>query len=208
MNQLKNRKMKKYYSLLERYYQSLEHDTYPHLWGMLNEKLIPVGGTNMSHLNHQMDIDEELKNTLMTKLKDNKNYKGLIPPNDREEYANYTLYKYIKETIKTSGYKSFFIEDKGALTGFMAYMDMGDEVTGIIVFSFDLSKNNVELVRDMIKFVEDMLDKSKTVNWVAMDDNKDAIKIYKKFMDKKEREGYKVITNEDFTDRISYTIKP
>ena len=149
----------------------------------LNEELIPA---NLNDLTKEMDRNPNLKKLLNTKAADlPEKYKYLVDE-IYEEPSDVCLYDLIKESQQKLGKdKVFFSKNGDSLVGWAAFETdrSKKKVTEIKMFSFDLNKPNIVLLRDLHKLLEQLLSKYEEVTWAAIKENP-ANKIYKSAINK------------------------
>ena len=168
---------------------------------LLNEELVPA---EISELNIEMDNNPNLKQLLYTKAVDlPEKYKYLVGE-IYEDYEDVCLYDLIIQSQKKLGKdKVFFSRTKQRLVGWAAYETdkLKNKVTEIKMFSFDLNKPNVVLLRDLYKLLDYLITKYDEVTWAAIKENP-ANKIYKSAINK-----YSGIIDDSNDKIVVYTIK-
>ena len=159
----------------------------------LNKLFSSLVPASLQELDTQMISDSELNTLLNTKGKYlPKNYIYLLGE-VISDWENKTLYDFIKLTMNnrragTELYTYFSISGN-EIVGFAAYEVDNTKrfrpypfVSEIKMFSFDLSKPNPVLLRDLRNLLDKLIDEYKEVTWIAVSDNP-ANKIYNRVLD-------------------------
>jgi len=140
----------------------------------LTEELILA---DINELHREMNTDPSLKKLLTTKAKDfppDSEYLFLI--RELTEHADETLLDIIEMSLKYSmrgtKTKSYFVKAKDRLIGFVAYIVMGNEIIEVKMFSFDVSRPNPVIIRDLENLVVKLLKEGfEKISWSAMPEN-------------------------------------
>jgi len=196
---------------LKRLYKSCEKQR-------LREMLVPVNDNTLDLLKKNMEEDLELKQRIaINKASEDPYYRYLvreIAPN----LKNAKLIDIIKSTMESSyGFELYFCQsDNNKLTAFIAYIDDGDIIDSLKIFSFLGEKRmNITLAKDLVKFIDDMFKTHTTIMWEALKKNP-AISQYNKVcrmfgLDIPEKEEeYKnceIIKHPESSDLFLYTLK-
>ena len=102
------------------------------------------------------------------------------------KYKNKTLEDLVIQSIKELGEDDVFfsVDEKGTIVGFIAIVVDEDEnkVNNIKMCSLKTGNDNEEIMPDLKRLLDDLLQKYDSVSWVAVDSNKanGAYKLYTK----------------------------
>jgi hypothetical protein len=137
----------------------------------LQEELVPVNKANWKLLTKNLGEDPELKQRLTSPALENPYYRFLVAevaPNLRHS----SLLSIIAGTQKFPEFKAFFCKAGNKLTAYVAYVEDGDIITDIKIFSFIPEKQtNPTLARDLIHFIKNSQNTHSKIEWKALKDN-------------------------------------
>lgn len=146
--------------------------------GPLKEELCSA---SLSDLDKQIEADADLKRLLTTKaINLPKKYKFLVDEVFAES-DEVSLYDLIKQSqAKLGSDKVFFSKSGEKINGWAGYDTdiFNKKVMEIKMFSFDITRPNPVLIKDLRKLLEKLLSKYEEVSWAALKANP-ANKIYK-----------------------------
>ena len=155
----------------------------------------------MSELDNEMEKDNNLKQLLYTPAQElPERYLYLLT----EVFPNvlkYTLYDLIEMSSNKSNIYSYFSKAGDKIVGWCAYhvsedMDREDEVDEIKMFSFDLSRPNPVLLRDLHILLDNLLEKYSSVSWAAVSENP-ATSVYEAALKKYQNAGFETKMKND-----------
>jgi hypothetical protein len=177
----------------------------------LQEKLIPADNESLKLLKQNMKNDPELTKRLTEPAMNNKYYKYLI----REiafAYRKKSLFYIIERTIKDKnmGFIPYFCQIGNNITAFFAYMEDGDVIEDIKVFSLlDQNQLNPVLAKDLIKFLDENLKTHSIIMWRALKENPAVIQYNKvvKMFGLNITEGNKEIEDPESSYEYLYVLK-
>lgn len=155
--------------------------------------------------------DSELRQLMYTPVYElPEQYKYLLTES-LPKIMDYALYDLIKISMAASNIRAYFSKAGDKIVGWCAYHVSEDSETDVQVvdeikmFSFDLTRPNPVLLRDLQNLVDGLLEKFSKVSWTANPDNP-ANKIYEQALEKYKELGFSV--NKKVKERlITYTIK-
>jgi hypothetical protein len=137
----------------------------------LQEELIPVNKLSWKILTQNMKEDPELKQRLTSPVLENPYYRFLVAevaPNLRHS----SLLSIIAGTQKFPEFRSFFCKVGNKITAFVAYVEDGDIITDIKIFSFMPEKQtNPAFAKDLIHFIKENQKTHSKIEWKALKEN-------------------------------------
>ena len=168
---------------------------------------------DLSELDMQMNNDNQLKELLTTPAsKLPKKYHYLLAELF-DGWEEKTLYELIKSTVFSyKKIKSYFSKSGDKITGWCAYevnydrILNSDVVTELKMFSFDLDKLNVTLMRDLKTLLDNLLEQYPLVSWAAIEEN-DFNDSYRYVLKTYNELGYKTSEYKDNKGVLIYTIQ-
>lgn len=168
--------------------------------------------SNLQDLDIQMNNNPKLKELLTTpgdKLPEKYLYLlAEVLPN----LSDYTLYDLIKLSMSYKNTYSYFSKAGDVIVGWVAYqtsfdvVSMKDKVVEIKMFSFDITRPNPVLIKDLEELLNDLLNKFDSVSWVAVKENT-ANKIYNMALARCSEKGFKTSVSTDNMDNYVYKIE-
>ena len=149
----------------------------------LEEALVYRESRSLSYLKGLMDKDEDVRRILMTPislLEDNEldlSYDYLVG----EELKNFSLYKILNLMVKSGMDIHILYSDyNGTPNGIIIYRESSPSVVEeITVISFNLKKNNMVLIKDLMDVFKELIKSHKSVTWSCFKRNP-AIRMYYK----------------------------
>jgi predicted transcriptional regulator len=159
----------------------------------LQEKLERATKHQFKLLQKQIDSDPEMQRMLTSPMGNVSQYEWLASGYERDHSLLNGL-KFIAFFEKKA--ELFFIKTGNTFTGFLAYMDDGQEIRGIKIASFYEKKSNVTMVVDLINFIEKQISQRKSIGWQAnvmnkwANDQYEALLNKRKFIWKREEDKY------------------
>lgn len=156
---------------------------------------------NLAELDEQINSDDELRQFLYTPASELPQQYLYLITEIFPEALKYTLYDLMEFTFSYKNTVSYFSKAGDKIIGWCGYhiskdVDGIERVDEIKMFSFDLSKPNPVLLRDLQSLLDDLLEKYSSVSWTAVKENP-ANRIYESVLDKYKREGFQIKTNDD-----------
>lgn len=153
----------------------------------LEEALVYRESRSLSYLKGLMDKDEDVRRILMTPinlLEDNEldlSYDYLVD----EELKNFSLYKILNLMIMSGMDIHILYSDyNGTPNGIIIYRESSPKVVEeITVISFNLKKNNMVLIKDLMDTFMELIKTHDSVNWMCFKKNP-AIRMYYKLCNK------------------------
>jgi hypothetical protein len=142
--------------------------------GQLTEEFVRA---DLSVLKNAMIEDETLRqflNLKATELVEKFPQYGYLVDEIGVENEATTLLNVIEDTLRYRKFKSFFSKSGSKITGFVAYVSNGREVSDIKMFSFDPSRGGgTGLVIDLRRLLNDLVKDPNIIriSWSAMKDN-------------------------------------
>ena len=156
---------------------------------------------NMNELDEQIKNDDELRQFLYTPASELPQQYLYLITEIFPEALKYTLYDLIEFTAAYRDTVSYFSKAGNKIVGWCGYhiskdADGIERVDEIKMFSFDLTKPNPVLLRDLQNLLNDLLKRYLSVSWTAVKENP-ANRIYESVLDEYKQEGFQVKTNDD-----------
>lgn len=153
----------------------------------LEEALVYRESRSLSYLKGLMDKDEDVRRILMTPinlLEDNEldlSYDYLVD----EELKNFSLYKILNLMVNSGMDIHILYSDyNGTPNGIIIYRESSPKVVEeITVISFNLKKNNMVLIKDLMDTFMELIKTHDSVNWMCFKKNP-AIRMYYKLCNK------------------------
>lgn len=140
----------------------------------LQEELVPANSKNLKLLKQSMKKDPALNRRLTEPAVNNPYYRFLveeITPRIRKASLLYIIELTIKDSDK-HGFASYFCKSGMAITAFIAYIDNGNTIEEVKIFSLlDQNQPNPVLAKDLIKFLHENLKTHSMIKWAAMKEN-------------------------------------
>lgn len=175
----------------------------------LNEIFSSLVQEPISELEKQMSEDEYTRTLLTTRGEDLPFKYSFLLGELYADWYDLTLYDFIKQTYnKVGADKVYFSKSGNKITGFAAYQvdnslkfEKFPYVSEIKIFSFDITKPNPVLFKDLKELIEKLTNKYKKVSWVVVTINP-ANKIYKEVLEYYRTKGF-VCTHEELNDRLT-----
>jgi hypothetical protein len=162
--------------IVEEYRRKFQHilDYNPAKGGQLTEEFVRA---DLNILKNAMVEDEKLRNFLnlkATELVEKFPQYGYLVDEIGVENRTKTLLNVIEDTLQYRKFKSFFSKSGSKITGFVAYVSNGREVSDIKMFSFDPTRGGgAGLVIDLRRLLDNLVKDPKitVISWFAMKDN-------------------------------------
>jgi len=151
----------------------------------LNEQFVLA---HIQELYDAMDKDNKLRTLLTTKAQDLPTTYLYLIEELTDNYIDKTLL-YVIETSCNMHYKgtktvSLFSKAGNQLIGFAAYIIRDNSIDEIKMFSFDINKPNIVMIRDLYNLINQFLkDNYKNISWSALIQNP-ANAIYQKAIER------------------------
>lgn len=153
----------------------------------LEEALVYRESRSLSYLKGLMDKDEDVRRILMTPinlLEDNEldlSYDYLVD----EGLKNFSLYKILNLMVNSGMDIHILYSDyNGTPNGIIIYRESSPKVVEeITVISFNLKKNNMVLIKDLMDTFMELIKTHDSVNWMCFKKNP-AIRMYYKLCNK------------------------
>jgi hypothetical protein len=140
----------------------------------LQEELVPANLENLKLLRQNMKKDSKLNQRLTEPAANNPYYRFLVEEITPRLKRASLLY-IIKLTIKDAdnhGFSSYFCKAGNNITAFIAYVDTGDTIEEVKIFSLlDQKQPNPVLAKDLVKFLHENLKTRSVISWEAMKEN-------------------------------------
>lgn len=144
---------------------------------------------DLSELDKQMNANSKLKELMTTEGKDLPNDYSYLLGEVVDNWETFTLHDFVRLTINNhrpgTEIHCYFSMSGDDIVGFAAYeVDSSKRyrnytfVSEIKMFSFDLSRPNPVLIRDLKMLLDKLINEYKEVTWIAVADNP-ANKIYR-----------------------------
>ena len=171
------------YDSIFKWYERYMNEKENSMNNRLEEALIYRESRSLSYLKGLMDKDEDVRRILMTPislLEDNEldlSYDYLVD----EELKNFSLYKILNLMIMSGMDIHILYSDyNGTPNGIIIYRESSPSVVEeITVISFNLKKNNLVLIKDLMDIFKELIKSHKSVNWSCFKRNP-AIRMYYK----------------------------
>ena len=171
------------YDSIFKWYERYMNEKENSMNNRLEEALIYRESRSLSYLKGLMDKDEDVRRILMTPislLEDNEldlSYDYLVG----EELKNFSLYKILNLMVKSGMDIHILYSDyNGTPNGIIIYRESSPSVVEeITVISFNLKKNNMVLIKDLMDVFKELIKSHKSVTWSCFKRNP-AIRIYYK----------------------------
>lgn len=171
------------YDLIFEWYERYMDEKEDSMNNRLEEALIYRESRSLSYLKGLMDKDEDVRRILMTPislLEDNEldlSYDYLVG----EELKNFSLYKILNLMVKSGMDIHILYSDyNGTPNGIIIYRESSPSVVEeITVISFNLKKNNMVLIKDLMDVFKELIKSHKSVTWSCFKRNP-AIRMYYK----------------------------
>lgn len=171
------------YDSIFKWYEKYMDEKENNMNNRLEEALIYRESRSLSYLKGLMDKDEDVRRILMTPislLEDNEldlSYDYLVG----EELKNFSLYKILNLMVKSGMDIHILYSDyNGTPNGIIIYRESSPSVVEeITVISFNLKKNNMVLIKDLMDVFKELIKSHKSVTWSCFKRNP-AIRMYYK----------------------------
>ena len=171
------------YDSIFKWYERYMNEKENSMNNRLEEALIYRESRSLSYLKGLMDKDEDVRRILMTPislLEDNEldlSYDYLVG----EELKNFSLYKILNLMVKSGMDIHILYSDyNGTPNGIIIYRESSPSVVEeITVISFNLKKNNMVLIKDLMDVSKELIKSHKSVTWSCFKRNP-AIRMYYK----------------------------
>ena len=171
------------YDSIFKWYERYMNEKENSMNNRLEEALIYRESHSLSYLKGLMDKDEDVRRILMTPislLEDNEldlSYDYLVG----EELKNFSLYKILNLMVKSGMDIHILYSDyNGTPNGIIIYRESSPSVVEeITVISFNLKKNNMVLIKDLMDVFKELIKSHKSVTWSCFKRNP-AIRMYYK----------------------------
>ena len=171
------------YDSIFKWYERYMNEKENSMNNRLEEALIYRESRSLSYLKGLMDKDEDVRRILMTPislLEDNEldlSYDYLVG----EELKNFSLYKILNLMVKSGMDIHILYSDyNGTPNGIIIYRESSPSVVEeITVISFNLKKNNMVLIKDLMDVFKELIKSHKSVTWTCFKRNP-AIRMYYK----------------------------
>ena len=171
------------YDSIFKWYERYMNEKENSMNNRLEEALIYRESRSLSYLKGLMDKDEDVRRILMTPinlLEDNEldlSYDYLVD----EELKNFSLYKILNLMVMSGMNIHILYSDyNGTPNGIIIYRESSPSVVEeITVISFNLKKNNLVLIKDLMDVFKELIKSHKSVNWSCFKSNP-AIRMYYK----------------------------
>ena len=171
------------YDSIFKWYERYMNEKENSMNNRLEEALIYRESRSLSYLKGLMDKDEDVRRILMTPislLEDNEldlSYDYLVD----EELKNFSLYKILNLMVKSGMDIHILYSDyNGTPNGIIIYRESSPSVVEeITVISFNLKKNNMVLIKDLMDVFKELIKSHKSVTWSCFKRNP-AIRMYYK----------------------------
>ena len=171
------------YDSIFKWYERYMNEKENSMNNRLEEALIYRESRSLSYLKGLMDKDEDVRRILMTPislLEDNEldlSYDYLVG----EELKNVSLYKILNLMVKSGMDIHILYSDyNGTPNGIIIYRESSPSVVEeITVISFNLKKNNMVLIKDLMDVFKELIKSHKSVTWSCFKRNP-AIRMYYK----------------------------
>lgn len=171
------------YDSIFKWYEKYMDEKESNMNNRLEEALIYRESRSLSYLKGLMDKDEDVRRILMTPislLEDNEldlSYDYLVG----EELKNFSLYKILNLMVKSGMDIHILYSDyNGTPNGIIIYRESSPSVVEeITVISFNLKKNNMVLIKDLMDVFKELIKSHKSVTWSCFKRNP-AIRMYYK----------------------------
>ena len=171
------------YDSIFKWYERYMNEKENSMNNRLEEALIYRESRSLSYLKGLMDKDEDVRRILMTPislLEDNEldlSYDYLVG----EELKNFSLYKILNLMVKSGMNIHILYSDyNGTPNGIIIYRESSPSVVEeITVISFNLKKNNMVLIKDLMDVFKELIKSHKSVTWSCFKRNP-AIRMYYK----------------------------
>ena len=171
------------YDSIFKWYERYMNEKENSMNNRLEEALIYRESRSLSYLKGLMDKDEDVRRILMTPislLEDNEldlSYDYLVG----EELKNFSLYKILNLMIMSGMDIHILYSDyNGTPNGIIIYRESSPSVVEeITVISFNLKKNNMVLIKDLMDVFKELIKSHKSVTWSCFKRNP-AIRMYYK----------------------------
>ena len=171
------------YDSIFKWYERYMNEKENSMNNRLEEALIYRESRSLSYLKGLMDKDEDVRRILMTPislLEDNEldlSYDYLVG----EELKNFSLYKILNLMVKSGMDIHILYSDyNGTPNGIIIYRESSPSVVEeITVISFNLKKNNMVLIKDLMDVFKELIKSHESVTWSCFKRNP-AIRMYYK----------------------------
>ena len=171
------------YDSIFKWYERYMNEKENSMNNRLEEALIYRESHSLSYLKGLMDKDEDVRRILMTPislLEDNEldlSYDYLVG----EDLKNFSLYKILNLMVKSGMDIHILYSDyNGTPNGIIIYRESSPSVVEeITVISFNLKKNNMVLIKDLMDVFKELIKSHKSVTWSCFKRNP-AIRMYYK----------------------------
>ena len=171
------------YDSIFKWYERYMNEKENSMNNRLEEALVYRESRSLSYLKGLMDKDEDVRRILMTPislLEDNEldlSYDYLVG----EELKNFSLYKILNIMVKSGMDIHILYSDyNGTPNGIIIYRESSPSVVEeITVISFNLKKNNMVLIKDLMDVFKELIKSHKSVTWSCFKRNP-AIRMYYK----------------------------
>ena len=171
------------YDSIFKWYERYMNEKENSMNNRLEEALIYRESRSLSYLKGLMDKDEDVRRILMTPislLEDNEldlSYDYLVG----EELKNFSLYKILNLMVKSGMDIHILYSDyNGTPNGIIIYRESSPSVVEeITVISYNLKKNNMVLIKDLMDVFKELIKSHKSVTWSCFKRNP-AIRMYYK----------------------------
>ena len=171
------------YDSIFKWYERYMNEKENSMNNRLEEALIYRESRSLSYLKGLMDKDEDVRRILMTPislLEDNEldlSYDYLVG----EELKSFSLYKILNLMVKSGMDIHILYSDyNGTPNGIIIYRESSPSVVEeITVISFNLKKNNMVLIKDLMDVFKELIKSHKSVTWSCFKRNP-AIRMYYK----------------------------
>ena len=171
------------YDSIFKWYERYMNEKENSMNNRLEEALVYRESRSLSYLKGLMDKDEDVRRILMTPislLEDNEldlSYDYLVG----EELKNFSLYKILNLMVKSGMDIHILYSDyNGTPNGIIIYRESSPSVVEeITVISFNLKKNNMVLIKDLMDVFKELIKSHKSVTWSCFKRNP-AIRMYYK----------------------------
>ena len=171
------------YDSIFKWYERYMNEKENSMNNRLEEALIYRESRSLSYIKGLRDKDEDVRRILMTPislLEDNEldlSYDYLVG----EELKNFSLYKILNLMVKSGMDIHILYSDyNGTPNGIIIYRESSPSVVEeITVISFNLKKNNMVLIKDLMDIFKELIKSHKSVTWSCFKRNP-AIRMYYK----------------------------
>ena len=175
------------YDSIFKWYERYMNEKENSMNNRLEEALIYRESRSLSYLKGLMDKDEDVRRILMTPinlLEDNEldlSYDYLVD----EGLKNFSLYKILNLMVNSGMDIHILYSDyNGTPNGIIIYRESSPKVVEeITVISFNLKKNNMVLIKDLMDTFMELIKTHDSVNWMCFKKNP-AIRMYYKLCNK------------------------